>query len=62
MLNVKEKYKANKCDNLYDDDKDSYISLVHFDDFKKIMKNISIQQKKKEIVKKNLDLLNGCNL
>lgn len=35
MLNVKEKYKANKCDNLYDDDKDSYISLVHFDDFKK---------------------------
>ncbi|AOA00717.1 molecular chaperone Tir [Carnobacterium divergens] len=35
MVNVKDAYKENKCDNLYDDDKDSYISLVHFDNFKK---------------------------
>ncbi|MGM0252223.1 TIR domain-containing protein [Enterococcus sp. AZ129] len=42
MLNVKEKYKANKCDNFYDDDKDSYVSLVHFDDFKKEYESISI--------------------
>ncbi|EMF0511255.1 TIR domain-containing protein [Enterococcus hirae] len=34
MLNVKEQYKFNTCNNLYDRDKDSYISLVHFDDFK----------------------------
>lgn len=35
MLNVKDSYKANPCENLYNDEKDSYISLVHFDDFKK---------------------------
>lgn len=35
VLNVKSSYKSNPCDNLFDDDKDSYISLIHIDDFKK---------------------------
>lgn len=34
MLNVKDDFKYNSCTNLYDDDKDSYISLINIDDFK----------------------------
>ncbi|CAK6479715.1 hypothetical protein BFRIG_05427 [Peribacillus frigoritolerans] len=34
-LNVKTAYKYNPCNDLFDEDKDSYISLVHIDDFKK---------------------------
>ncbi|AXO91765.1 molecular chaperone Tir [Bacillus anthracis] len=35
VLNIKANYKSNPCNNLFDEDKDSYISLVHIDDFKK---------------------------
>lgn len=35
MMNVKNQYKKNKCNDIYDANEDSYISLVHFDDFKK---------------------------
>lgn len=34
MLNIKKEYKFNKCIGLYDGTKDSYISLVHIDEFK----------------------------
>lgn len=34
MLNVKSEYKSNPCEGLYNRNKDSYISLVHIDDFK----------------------------
>lgn len=34
MLNVKKEYKKNSCEGLYDDETDSYISLVPFEDFK----------------------------
>lgn len=33
MLNVKYQYKHNLCENLYDGDKDSYCSLVSWDEF-----------------------------
>ncbi|MDT2341243.1 MULTISPECIES: TIR domain-containing protein [Enterococcus] len=49
MMNVKESYKCNKCSNLYDGDYDSYISLVHFDDFKSnIKKYIEIAKEKRD--------------
>lgn len=35
MMNIKSQHKENDCEGLYDGEKDSYISLVHFDDFKK---------------------------
>ncbi|UUX35206.1 TIR domain-containing protein [Fundicoccus culcitae] len=35
VLNVKDKFKSNSCIGLYDSEKDSYISLIHIDDFKK---------------------------
>lgn len=35
MMNIKSEYKAESCEDLYNSEKDSYISLVHFDDFKK---------------------------
>lgn len=34
MLNIKPDYKKNPCNNLYDDEHDSYISLVSLNDFK----------------------------
>lgn len=34
MLNIKSSYKKNPCDNLYDDEHDSYISLVSLEEFK----------------------------
>lgn len=34
MLNIKSAYKKNLCNGLYDDDHDSYISLVNLNDFK----------------------------
>lgn len=34
MLNIKDRYKSSQCEGLYDRNKDSYISLVHIDDFK----------------------------
>lgn len=33
MMNVKEKYKLNKCIDVYDSNFDSYCSLVAYDDF-----------------------------
>ena len=35
MMNVKPEYKTNLCDDLYDSDKDSYCSLISWEDFKK---------------------------
>jgi len=35
MLNIKDDYKYNQCEGFYDSDKDSYISLIVFDEFKK---------------------------
>lgn len=34
MVNIKNNYKKNPCDNLYDDEHDSYISLVSWEEFK----------------------------
>lgn len=34
MMNVKKSYKTNPCEGVYDSDKDSYCSLVSWDDFK----------------------------
>ena len=34
MLNIKQSYKKNPCNDLYDDSHDSYISLVSLNDFK----------------------------
>lgn len=57
MLNVKDAYKENKCDNLYNDDKDSYISLVHFDTFKKNYENYINLAKEKRDRKKGFNLI-----
>lgn len=57
MMNVKEEYKANSCENLYDDEKDSYISLVHFDDFKEDYKNYIDKAKDKRNRKDEFDLV-----
>lgn len=35
MLNIKPSYKKNPCNDLYDDNHDSYISLVSLEDFKR---------------------------
>lgn len=56
MLNVKQAYKESKCDNLYDD-KDSYISLVHFDDFKKDYEKYIDLAKEKRNRKEEFDLI-----
>lgn len=34
MMNIKNQYKTHMCDGVYDDLKDSYISLIPFDKFK----------------------------
>lgn len=34
MLNIKPNYKKNTCENLYDEEYDSYITLVSLNDFK----------------------------
>lgn len=39
LVNVKDEYKSNKCDNLFDSEKDSYVTLMHFDDFKQDFSN-----------------------
>ena len=35
MMNVKKAYKTNPCEGIYDSDKDSYCSLVEWEEFKK---------------------------
>lgn len=35
MMNIKSSYKTNHCEGVYDSDKDSYCSLVSWEDFKK---------------------------
>ena len=35
MMNIKEEYKYNKCEGIYDSNLDSYCSLIPWDDFKK---------------------------
>lgn len=57
MVNVKDVYKENKCDNLYDDDKDSYISLVHFDTFKKDYEKYIKSAKEKRDRKEEFNLV-----
>lgn len=57
MLNVKEDYKENKCDGLYNDDKDSYISLVHFDSFKKDYEKYINSAKEKRDRKEEFNLV-----
>lgn len=34
MMNIKSSYKNNPCEGVYDSDKDSYCSLVSWEDFK----------------------------
>lgn len=49
MLNVKEEYKVNRCDGVYDGDYDSYCSLVPYNEFKKnFEKYIEIAIQKRE--------------
>lgn len=33
MMNIKKSYKTNPCDGVYDSDKDSYCTLVSWDEF-----------------------------
>lgn len=48
-MNVKDEYKKNKCNGIYDALEDSYISLISYDDFKKdIKKYIKNASDKKE--------------
>lgn len=35
MMNVKNVYKSNPCNGVYDSDKDSYCSLIAWDEFKR---------------------------
>ena len=57
MVNVKTAYKENSCDNLYDDEKDSYISLVHFDAFKKDYEKYIDNAKEKRDRKEEFNLV-----
>ncbi len=34
LMNVKSQYKKHKCDGVYNENDDSYISLISYDDFK----------------------------
>jgi len=56
MMNVKQAYKTNKCNGVFDSDKDSYCSLVSWEDFKNnFSKYIEIAvEKREEINKYNL--------
>lgn len=51
VMNVKDEHKHNKCVDLYDSDLDSYISLIHIDEFKKdVKKYLDICTNKRERV------------
>lgn len=39
MMNVKDEYKTNPCDSVYDETADSYCSLVSWEDFKEKFEN-----------------------
>ena len=60
MMNVKEAYKTNPCNGVYDSNKDSYCSLVSWDKFKKNYKKYiddaidKRKNKEKYILKKRL--------
>lgn len=47
MVNIKNNYKKNPCDNLYDDEHDSYISLVSWEEFKQDYTNYIDNAKEK---------------
>lgn len=57
MMNVKSKYKSNPCEGLYDRGKDSYISLVHFDDFKNDYSKYIEEAKEKRDRKEEFDIV-----
>src|SRR5699024_277694 len=57
MMNVKEDYNMNICDNIYDNKKDSYISLVYFDDFKKDYKKYIDSAKEKRDREEEFDMV-----
>ncbi|EPM6975213.1 hypothetical protein ACTPIU_001770 [Enterococcus faecalis] len=57
MLNVKNDYKSNQCMGLYDRNKDSYISLVHIDDFKADYATYITNAKNKRDRKEEFDLV-----
>jgi len=57
MMNVKSDYKVEPCEELYNREKDSYISLVHFEDFKKDYKNYIEAAKAKRDRKNEFDLV-----
>src|SRR5690625_2254840 len=49
MMNVKYEYKSELCEGLYDMEKDSYVSFIHFDEFKKDYKKyIEMAKEKRE--------------
>lgn len=57
LVNIKDKYKSNKCDNLFDSEKDSYVTLMHFDDFKKNFSNHIENAKQKRDRKEEFNLV-----
>lgn len=57
MMNIKSDFKTNTCVNLYDREKDSYISLIHFDDFKKDYASYINAAKNKRDRKSEFDLV-----
>lgn len=57
MMNIKNRYKENKCEGVYDKEKDSYISLVHFDDFKRGYKGYIEAAKAKRDRKEEFELI-----
>ena len=53
MLNIKDAFKKNPCNNLYDDEWDSYCSLVSWDEFKRdYAKFIDNAAQKREILER----------
>ena len=56
MMNIKEEYKLNLCNGLYDSNWDSYCSLVAWDDFlENYQMYIDIaEQKREELYKYDL--------
>lgn len=57
MLNIKSEYKTELCEDLYNSEKDSYISLIHFDEFKKDYKQYIEAAKAKRDRKNEFNLV-----
>lgn len=57
MMNIKDNYKSQQCVGLYDSDEDSYISLIHADDFKANFSEYIEKAKEKRDRKEEFELV-----